>query len=178
MLNVETRIVDAEMNDVAPGEQGEIVHRSPQLLTGYWRQPEETAAAFAGGWFHSGDVGYQDSEGYIFISDRLRDVINTGGVLVAGREVEDALFAHPSVSEVAVIGLPDPLWIEAITAVVTLKTGMVASEEELIAFARDAIAKHKIPKRIVFVADIPRNASGKILKRELRVQFAGVLAET
>ena len=109
VLNVETRIVDAEMNDVAPGEQGEIVHRSPQLLSGYWQQPDETAVAFEGGWFHSGDVGYQDSEGYIYISDRLSDVINTGGVLVAGREVEDALFAHPAVSEVAVIGLPDSL---------------------------------------------------------------------
>ncbi len=172
VLNVETRIVDADMNDVATGEQGEIVHRSPQLLTGYWRQPDETEAAFEGGWFHSGDVGYQDEEGYIFISDRLRDVINTGGVLVAGREVEDALFAHPAVSEVAVIGLPDPLWIEAITAVVALKQDMVASEEDLIAFARGAIAKHKVPKRIVFVTDLPRNASGKILKRNLRETFA------
>ena len=177
VLNVETRIVDAEMNDVAPGEQGEIVHRSPQLLSGYWQQPDETEAAFEGGWFHSGDVGYQDSEGYIFISDRLRDVINTGGVLVAGREVEDALFAHPAVSEVAVIGLPDPLWIEAITAVVVLKEGGVASEDELIAFAQRTIAKHKVPKRVAFVSDLPRNASGKILKRELRAKFSESLAQ-
>lgn len=177
VLNVETRIVDAEMNDVAPGEQGEIVHRSPQLLSGYWQQPDETAAAFEGGWFHSGDVGYQDKEGYIYISDRLRDVINTGGVLVAGREVEDALFAHPAVSEVAVIGLPDPLWIEAITAVVVLKQDEVASEEELVAFAQGIIAKHKVPKRVIFVSDIPRNASGKVLKRELRAKFSESLEQ-
>jgi fatty-acyl-CoA synthase len=172
VLNVETRIVDTKMNDVALGEQGEIVHRSPQLLSGYWQQPDETEAAFEGGWFHSGDVGYQDGEGYIYISDRLRDVINTGGVLVAGREVEDALFAHPAVSEVAVIGLPDALWIEAITAVVVLKQDMVASEEELIAFVRGSIAKHKVPKSVTFVSDLPRNASGKILKRELRTKFS------
>ncbi len=95
VLNVETRVVDPDMNDVPPGTHGEIVHRSPHLMVGYWDKPEETAEAFAGGWFHSGDVGYFDDEGYLYIVDRIRDVINTGGVLVASREVEEVLFTHP-----------------------------------------------------------------------------------
>jgi fatty-acyl-CoA synthase len=171
VLNVETRIVDPEMNDVAPGETGEIVHRSPQLLAGYWRRPDEDAAAFRGGWFHSGDVGYCDEEGYIYVVDRLRDVINTGGVLVTSREVEEALFDHPAVSEAAVIALPDPKWIEAVTGVVVLRDGGVADEAMLIAHVRAKLAAHKVPKRIFFVGELPRNASGKILKRELRVRF-------
>ena len=172
VINVETRIVDADMNDVAPHEHGEIVHRSPQLLSGYWQRPDETEAAFRGGWFHSGDLGYADEEGYIYIVDRIRDVINTGGVLVAGREVEDALFTHPAVAEVAVIGLPDPLWIEAVTAIVVLAPDAAADVEELKAHARSKLAPHQLPKRIIFIDDLPRNASGKVLKRALREQFA------
>jgi fatty-acyl-CoA synthase len=170
VLNVRTRVVDPEMNDVPPGTHGEIVHRSPQLLTGYWNKPEETAAAFAGGWFHSGDVGYLDEDGYLFIVDRIRDVINTGGVLVASREVEEALFTHPAVSEVAVIGAPDPKWIEAVTAVVVLRDGHVATEDALIAHARTLLAPFKLPKRVMFVDNLPRNTAGKLLKRELRKQ--------
>jgi fatty-acyl-CoA synthase len=168
VLNVETRVVDAEMNDVPPGTHGEIVHRSPQLLIGYWDKPEETEAVFVGGWFHSGDVGYFDDDGYLYIVDRIKDVINTGGVLVASRDVEEALFTHPAVSEVAVIALPDPKWIEAITAVVVLRKGMSADAEELIAHARQHLAPFKLPKRIIFADDLPRNTAGKLLKRELR----------
>lgn len=175
VLNVETRIVDPEMRDVAPGELGEIVHRSPQLLTGYWERPDETAAAFRGGWFHSGDVGHMDEAGYIYVVDRLRDVINTGGVLVTSREVEEALFTHPAVSEVAVIALPDPKWIEAVTAVVVLRQGQTADENELIAHVRARLAAHKAPKRVFFVDNLPRNASGKLLKRELRDRFSQTL---
>ncbi|WP_332817436.1 fatty acyl-CoA synthetase [Sphingopyxis sp.] len=171
VLHVETRIVDADMRDVAAGERGEIVHRSPQLLIGYWEKPEETEAVFQGGWFHSGDVGVMDDAGYIYIVDRVRDVINTGGVLVAGREVEDALFTHPAVQEVAVIGLPDPKWIEAVTAVVVLRAGMEVDPGTLIDHARGGLAAHKVPKRVLFVDELPRNASGKVLKRELRAQF-------
>jgi fatty-acyl-CoA synthase len=170
VLNVQTRVVDPEMNDVPPGTHGEIVHRSPQLLTGYWNKPEETAAAFAGGWFHSGDVGYLDDDGYLFIVDRIRDVINTGGVLVASREVEEALFTHPAVSEVAVIGAPDPKWIEAVTAFVVLREGHAATEDALIAHARTLLAPFKLPKRVLFVDNLPRNTAGKLLKRELRKQ--------
>jgi fatty-acyl-CoA synthase len=170
VLNVETRVVDPDMNDVPPGTHGEIVHRSPQLLTGYWNKPEETAEAFAGGWFHSGDVGYFDEEGYLFIVDRIRDVINTGGVLVASREVEEALFTHPAVSEVAVVGLPDDKWIEAVTAFVMLRPGHDTDEATLIAHARQHLAPFKLPKRVVFVDNLPRNTAGKLLKRELRKQ--------
>lgn len=173
VLNVETRIVDAEMRDARPGERGEIVHRSPQLLTGYWDKPEETAVAFQGGWFHSGDVGVMDDEGYVFVVDRVRDVINTGGVLVAGREVEDALFTHPAVQEVAVIGLPHPKWIEAVAAVVVVRAGQHVDQAELLAHARQSLASFKVPKTIIFSDDLPRNASGKVLKRELRAQHAG-----
>jgi fatty-acyl-CoA synthase len=172
VLNVETRVVDPDMNDVPPGTHGEIVHRSPQLLTGYWDKPEETAAAFAGGWFHSGDVGFFDAEGYLFIVDRIRDVINTGGVLVASREVEEALFTHQAVSEVAVVGLPDEKWIEAVTAFVVLRPGHDADEATLITHARLHLASYKLPKRVLFVDTLPRNTAGKLLKRELRRQFA------
>jgi fatty-acyl-CoA synthase len=172
VLNVETRIVDPEMRDVAPGEQGEIVHRSPHLLREYWNKPAETAEAFAGGWFHSGDVGYRDEAGYIYVVDRIKDVINTGGVLVASREVEEALFTHPAVSEVAVIALPDPKWVEAVTAVVVLRAGMCATEAELIAHARQRLAPFKLPKRVIFIDILPRNTAGKLLKRELRKIYA------
>ncbi|HQT77141.1 MAG: acyl-CoA synthetase [Rhodospirillales bacterium 20-64-7] len=172
MLNVETRVVDPDMNDVKPGVHGEIVHRSPHLLTGYWNKPAETAEAFAGGWFHSGDVGYFDDEGYLYIVDRIRDVINTGGVLVASREVEEVLFTHPAVSEVAVVGLPDPKWIEAVTAFVVLRAGHAVEAETLLEHARAHLAGFKLPKKLVFVDNLPRNTAGKLLKRELRKQYS------
>ncbi|WP_404377328.1 fatty acyl-CoA synthetase [Vreelandella aquamarina] len=168
ILTVETRIVDLEGNDVAPGEHGEIVHRSPQLMVGYWDKPDMTAEAFQGDWFHSGDVGYVDEAGYLYIVDRIKDVINTGGVLVASREVEEAVFKHPAISEVAVVGLPDEKWIEAITAVVVLKEGQAVSEEELILHAKSVIAPYKVPKRVVFTDALPKSTAGKILKRHLR----------
>lgn len=168
ILTVETRVVDLEMNDVPPGEHGEIVHRSPQLLTGYWDKPDMTEEAFTGGWFHSGDVGYFDEAGYLYVVDRIKDVINTGGVVVASREVEEGLFKHPAVSEVAVIGLPDAKWIEAITAVVVPREGMEVSEEELIAHAKTHMASYKVPKRILFAEALPKSTAGKILKRHLR----------
>ena len=168
VLNVETRVVDADMHDVPPGTHGEIVHRSAQLLSGYWEKPAETAEAFAGGWFHSGDVGYFDEQGYLFIVDRIKDVINTGGVLVASREVEEALFTHPAVSEVAVVGLPDPKWIEAVSAFVVLRPGQTVTEADLIAHARTQLAPYKLPKQVIFIDNLPRNTAGKLLKRELR----------
>ncbi len=170
---VETRIVDEAMVDVAAGERGEIVHRSPQLCTGYWGMEAETAAAFRGGWFHSGDVGTMDEQGYITIVDRVKDVINTGGVLVASREVEDAILTHPAVSECAVIALPDPRWVEAVTAVVVLRPGQAASEAALIAHARATLAPFKLPKRVIFAEHLPRNTAGKLLKRELRALHGG-----
>ena len=176
VLNVETRVVDKDMHDVPVGTDGEIVHRSPQLLIGYWDKPEETEEAFAGGWFHSGDLGHLDDEGYLYIVDRIKDVINTGGVLVAGREVEEALLRHRAVSEVAVVGLPDPKWIEAVTAFVVLRVGETVTAEQLIHHARELLAPHKLPKRIAFLPDLPRNTAGKVLKRELRLTYGGTAA--
>jgi fatty-acyl-CoA synthase len=172
LLSVETRIVDLAMQDVPPGVHGEIIHRSPQLLVEYWGKPEETREAFEGGWFHSGDVGYFDEQGYLFVVDRLKDIIKSGGVVVAGREVEEVLFKHPAVSEVAVIGLPDPKWIEAVTAVVVLRPGHPPDEAALVAHAREHLAPFKVPKRIIFVQTLPRNTAGKLLKRELRLSYA------
>ena len=171
VLFVDMRVVNDELSDVAPGQVGEVIYRSPQLCQAYWEKPEETAEAFSGGWFHSGDLARVDAEGYITIVDRKKDVINTGGVMVASREVEDQIYAHPSVKEVAVIATPHPKWIEAVTAVVVLKPGARASADEIIAHAHERLAPFKVPKVVHFVPDLPRNASGKILKRELRRRF-------
>ncbi|MBF6273844.1 MULTISPECIES: acyl-CoA synthetase [Nocardia] len=165
---VETRVVDADGNDVGPGEPGEVLYRSPQLCRGYWDNPEATAEAFRGGWFHSGDLVTRDADGYITVVDRIRDVINTGGILVASREVEDALYTHPAVAEVAVIGTPDEKGIEAVTAVVVLHEGRETTAEALIAHVKELIAPFKVPKNIRFAESLPRNQSGKLLKRELR----------
>ncbi|WP_328883737.1 acyl-CoA synthetase [Streptomyces sp. NBC_00299] len=170
VLFVDARVVDENGADVPDGTSGEIVYRSPQLCEGYWDKPEETAEAFRDGWFRSGDLAVRDAHGYFTIVDRVKDVINSGGVLVASREVEDALYTHEGVAEVAVIGLPDERWIEAVTAVVVPR-GEV-SDTELIDHAREKLAHFKAPKRVVFVDGLPRNASGKILKRELRDRFA------
>ncbi|MEV5386875.1 acyl-CoA synthetase [Streptomyces sp. NPDC052721] len=171
VLFVDARVVDEDGKDVPAGTPGEIVYRSPQLCEGYWDKPEETAEAFRDGWFHSGDLAVRDAEGYFTIVDRVKDVINSGGVLVASRQVEDALYTHEAVAEAAVIGLPDERWIEAVTAVVVPR-GEV-TEEELIAHVKARLAPFKAPKRVLFVAELPRNASGKILKRELRDRFGG-----
>jgi fatty-acyl-CoA synthase len=168
VLNVETRVVDDDMNDVAPGAVGEIVHRSPQLMSGYFNDPERTAEAFVGDWFHSGDLATVDADGYITVVDRKKDMIKTGGENVASREVEEALYAHPSVSEVAVVGLPHPQWIEAVTAVVVLRDGQHVDEKTLIDFCRERLAHFKAPKKVLFVDALPKNPSGKVLKRALR----------
>lgn len=167
-LHVETRVVDDDMVDLPPGGIGEIVHRSPQLLSGYWNDPERTAEAFAGGWFHSGDLGVLDADGYLTVVDRKKDMIKSGGENVASREVEEAIYRHPAVSEVAVVGLPDPKWIEAVAAVIVLRAGQSASEAELMAHCAAHLSGFKAPKRLFFEERLPRNASGKILKRELR----------
>ncbi|MGY3200242.1 acyl-CoA synthetase [Streptomyces sp. TE5632] len=171
VLFVDARVVDEDGKDVPDGTPGEIVYRSPQLCEGYWDKPEETAEAFRDGWFHSGDLAVRDAHGYFTIVDRVKDVINSGGVLVASRQVEDALYTHEEVAEAAVIGLPDDRWVEAVTAVVVARGE--TTEEELIAHARERLSSFKAPKRVLFVDELPRNASGKILKRELRHRFTG-----
>jgi fatty-acyl-CoA synthase len=167
-INVETRIVDDDDNEVAPGVVGEIVHRSPHATAGYWNDPDKTAESFRNGWFHSGDLGVVDDEGYLTVVDRKKDMIKTGGENVASREVEEVLYEHPGVSEVAVFGVPHPHWIEAVTAVVVPRAGHTIEADEIIEFARERLAGFKSPKSVLIAAELPKNASGKVLKRQLR----------
>jgi long-chain acyl-CoA synthetase len=171
MFLAEVIVADEDGVECPPNVVGEILVRGEQVLKGYFRNEEGTAAAFAGGWFHTGDMARRDEEGFFYIVDRKKDMIITGGENVYSREVEEAIYAHPSVSEVAVIGLPDPVWGENVTAVVALRQGATASEQEIIAVCRDRLAGFKKPKSVRFVDEIPKNVSGKILKRELRDRF-------
>jgi fatty-acyl-CoA synthase len=176
VLFTEARVVDTSGADVPDGEIGELVYRSPQLCLGYWNNPEAMAEAFRDNWFHSGDLVTRDAEGYLTFVDRIKDVINTGGVLVSSREVEDALCEHPSVSYAAVIATPDAKWIEAVTAAVVLAPhSPPATEMDLIAFVKERLASFKAPKRIHFLTELPVNPSGKVLKRELREQLCSPL---
>ena len=167
-LNVETRVVNEEGRDVQVGEIGEVVHRSPHLLSGYFNNEERTAEAFRGGWFHSGDLARIDSEGYIYIVDRKKDVIKSGGENVSSREVEETIYRLPQVAEAAVVAASHPVWIEAVVAIVVLKKGTALSEDEVITHCRSSMAGFKTPKRVVFVETLPKSATGKLLKRELR----------
>ena len=171
VLNVETRVVDDQMQDVRVGEVGEIVHRSPHLMLGYFHDDERSRAAFTGDWFHSGDLGVIDAEGFISVVDRMKDMIKSGGENVASREVEEMIYRLPQVSEVAVIGLADPRWVEAVTAVIVLKDGQSLSEAEVMAHCNTNMASFKSPKRVVFTDALPKNPSGKLLKRELRRSY-------
>jgi fatty-acyl-CoA synthase len=173
VVNVETRIVDEEDRPVPPGTVGEIVHRGPQVMLGYWNDTQKSAAAFRNGWFHSGDLGVFDEEGFLRVVDRKKDMIKSGGENVASREVEEVLHQHPDVAEAAVFGVPDPLWIEAVTAAVVLRPHAGTTAAGLIGFCGEQLAGYKTPKRIVLLERLPKNASGKILKRELRAQCAG-----
>jgi fatty-acyl-CoA synthase len=170
VINVETRVVDDAMHDVPRDGRsiGEIVHRSPQLLTGYFHDDERTAAAFEGGWFHSGDLATIDEQGYISVVDRKKDMIKTGGENVASREVEEAIYRLAGVSEVAVIGVPHPRWVEAVVAVIVPKDGAMLDEAAVLAHCAAHLAGFKAPKRVVFVDSLPKNPSGKLLKRSLR----------
>jgi acyl-CoA synthetase (AMP-forming)/AMP-acid ligase II len=165
------RVVDDEGRDVDDGQAGEIVVKGDQVLMGYWNNPQATTASFfEGGWFRSGDVGRWDEDGYLYIVDRKKDMILTGGENVYPREVEEVLYEHPAVVEAAVVGAPDPKWGETVVAVVCRRSDVEA--EELIAFCRARIASYKKPRHVVFVDALPKNASGKVLKRELRDRLA------
>jgi fatty-acyl-CoA synthase len=164
------------MQEVKPGEVGELVHRSPQLLSAYYRDPAKTAEAFRGGWFHSGDLAVADAEGYIEIVDRKKDMIKSGGENVASREVEEVIHAHPAVAEAAVFGIPHPRWIEAVAAVVVPRAGHELAAEAVTAFCRERLAGFKTPRYVVIADGLPKNPSGKILKRELRKTHAGLAA--
>jgi long-chain acyl-CoA synthetase len=170
-MGVHVRIVDAEGLDVPQGVVGEIVAKSKRIMTGYWRKPEDTKNVLIDGWLHTGDMGYYDEKGYLYIADRKKDMIVSGGENIFPREVEEVLYQHPAVLEAAVIGIPDEYWVESAHAVVTLKKGMDASDKELIEFCKQRLARYKAPKSVEFVSALPKNASGKIMKREIRERY-------
>ena len=169
--DVEVKIFDDEDRELPPGETGEIVTRSDLVMKGYWRNPEATLKTIRGGWLHTGDMGYMDDRGYLFIMDRSKDMIISGGENVYPREIEEVLITHEAVREVAVIGVPDPKWGEAIKAVVALRPGRSATEADLISFCKDNIASYKKPKSVDFVDELPKNNYGKVLKRTLRAKY-------
>jgi len=169
---VELRVVNAADEDIQPGEIGEIIARGPNIMLGYWRMPEATAAAIVDGWMHTGDLATVDEENYIYIVDRAKDMIISGGENIYSVEVENALYTHPAVLEVAVIGIPNGMWGEAVHAVVVCKPGMSVTDEELIAHARTQIAGYKVPRSIEFQSEaLPKSGAGKILKRDLREKY-------
>jgi long-chain acyl-CoA synthetase len=170
--NVHVRIVDGDDSEVMPREIGEIVVKSDAVCTGYWKKPEETKESFRGGWYHTGDLGYMDEGRYLYIVDRKKDMIITGGENVYSAEVENVLFTYPVVSEAAVIGVPHEKWGETVKAVVVLKAGVSANEEEIIAFCRKNLASYKKPTSVEFVTELPKTPSGKVLKRELRDRYS------
>ena len=172
-LPVEMRIVDEEMNDVEPGKPGEIVLRGPCLSPGYFEDPEANKALYRGGWHHTGDVACRDAQGWLYFLDRKKDMIKTGGENVASQEVEEAIAQHPAVAEVAVIGLPDPYWIEKVVACVVPMPGQQITADELLTYARSRLAGFKVPKQIHVMAELPKNPTGKVLKRNLRQQLNG-----
>jgi len=168
----ELRIADADGDSLAPGEVGEILYRGPNVMKGYWNRPEATAEAIdEDGWFHTGDAGYLDEDGFLFISDRVKDMVISGGENVYPAEVEGVLYEHPAVAEVAVIGLSDEKWGEAVTAVVALNEGAELTLEELRDFADGKLARYKLPLRLHIVDALPRNPAGKVLKFELREEL-------
>jgi fatty-acyl-CoA synthase len=179
-LFTEVRLVETNGTPVTePGIKGEILARGPNVMRGYWRNPAATAAAIdPDGWFHTGDVGWLDSEGFLTISDRVKDMIISGGENIYPAEVENVLDQHPGIAEAAVIGVPDAKWGEAVCAIVTLKPGQHLDLEELRDFAGAQLARYKLPHRLEIVPSLPRNSEGKILKRQLREQFGGGIANS
>jgi long-chain acyl-CoA synthetase len=167
----EIKIAGPDGEELPRGETGEIVYRGPGMMAGYWNRPDDTAAVIRDGWFHSGDAGSMDKDGFIYIKDRIKDMIVSGGENVYPVEVESVLAAHPAVADVAVFGVPDDKWGEAVKAVVVRKPGFELSEQELIEWTRDQLAGYKRPRSVDFIEAIPRNPSGKVLKRQLREPY-------
>jgi len=169
-VGVEVAVWDLDRAPIKTGEVGELVVRGPNVMLGYWNKPTETAAALENGWYRTGDLGYQDEEGFVFLVDRAKDMIVSGGENVYCTEVEEVLYLHPSVAEAAVFGVPDDRWGEAVHAVVVPRESVDA--EELLAFCRERIASYKVPRAIELRADpLPKSGPGKVLKRELREPY-------
>lgn len=170
-LDVEIRIVDEDDNDVPVGEVGEILYRGPTVMKEYYKNPEATAEAFRGGWFHSGDLVRQDEDGYIYVVGRRKDMIISGGHNIYPEEIEDVLHAHPKILEAAVIGVPDPEWGESVKAIVIPKPGETLTEDEVIEYCKQNLASYKKPKYVQFVGELPKNVIGKVLKTALRERY-------
>ena len=170
-VGVHVRVVDKNNQDVGPGVIGEIIAKSDSIMVEYWRKPEETRETVIDGWLHTGDLGYYDEKGFIYIADRKKDMIISGGENIYPREIEEVLYGHPGVSEVAVIGIPDPVWVEGVHAVVVLKEGATFGEDEIIAFCKGHLASYKAPKSVEFVDALPKNPQGKTLKRKIRSKY-------
>jgi long-chain acyl-CoA synthetase len=169
---VDLHVTDTSGKEVEPGQAGELIVRGANVMRGYWHNPEETTNAFRDGFFRTGDIGQQDSAGYFYILDRLKDMIVTGGENVYSGEVEAVIYAHPAVREVAVFGVPDPQWGELVMACVVLKPGATLTGDDLLAFCRQSLASYKLPRRVEFSQmDLPKNASGKVLKKTLHERF-------
>jgi long-chain acyl-CoA synthetase len=172
VAGVDIRVVDPSGHDLPPGEIGEVVVRGPNVMQGYWNKPEQTSDALRRGWYHSGDLGYMNAQGYVFLVDRAKDMIISGGENVYSTEVEEVLYKHPSVLEAAVFGVPDATWGEAVHAVVVPRPGHTVDTVGLIAFCREHIAGYKVPKQVDLRSDpLPKSGPGKVLKRELRAPF-------
>jgi acyl-CoA synthetase (AMP-forming)/AMP-acid ligase II len=165
---LEVRIVDPQDREVPRGETGEIICRGPNVMKEYYKDPQGTAEALKGGWLHTGDIGRMDDEGFVYIVDRKKDMIISGGENIYPREIEELLYSHPQIREAAVVGIPDPLWGEAVKAFVVLRTGASTTEEEVIEYCKAHLASYKKPKRVEFIDSLPRNPSGKVLKNLLR----------
>lgn len=172
LFTCHVRVVDEKDNDVRPGEMGEIIARGPNVMKGYWKRPEETDATLRDGWLRTGDMATVDEDGYIYIVDRKKDIIISGGENITPREIEEVLYRHPTVHQCAVIGVPDEKWGEQVKAVVVLKPGQEATERELIEYCTNHLAKYKCPKSVDFLDLLPTDPQGKIQKRLLREQYA------
>jgi acyl-CoA synthetase (AMP-forming)/AMP-acid ligase II len=170
-LGVHVRVVDDDDNDVEPDIIGEIILQSPSIMVEYWKKPKETDEAIINGWLHTGDLGYYDENGFIYIVDRKKDMIVTGGENVYSIEVENILYKHPAISEATVIGIPDPVWVESVHALVVIKEGSQTTEDEIINFCKDHLARYKAPKSVEFLESLPKNPQGKILKKEIRKRY-------
>jgi long-chain acyl-CoA synthetase len=169
---VDVRVVKEDGSDAGPGEVGEIIARGPNIMLGYWRRPQDTEDTIRDGWLHTGDLATVDEDGYIYLVDRKKDMIVTGGENVYSTEVEAVLYAHPAVKEAAVISVPDPDWGEAVHACVALRDGMQATAEELAEFCRERLAGYKVPRSIEFMeGELPKGGTGKILKKQLRERY-------